>query len=147
MATENRHGWRTARARRRWTHNQRVLYTETELRRCHKCAHLSFMSVLCYVWSKTVSVKVGGILYMYMIERRIWHMLSLLNTEWVTLWTTKWCLFQVFNVAGALIVIQPTCQQALFSWNLAEDPTTHSKLKLGWSHYKAGGVFIYIWLF
>lgn len=49
-------------------------------------------------------------------------MLSLLNTERVTSWTAKWCLFQVLNVAGALIMIQPTCQQALFSWNLAETP-------------------------
>ena len=73
--------------------------------------------------SKTKRVKVGGFLCMYyMIERRIWHMLSLLNTEWVTLWTAKWCLFQVLNVAGALIMIQPTCQQTLFSWNLAETP-------------------------
>ncbi len=30
--------------------------------------------------------------------------------------------FRFFNVAGALIMIQPTCQQALFSWNLAETP-------------------------
>lgn len=65
----------------------------------------------------------GGILCMhYMIERRIWHMLSLPNTERVTSWTAKWCLIQVLNVAGALITIQPTCQQALFSWNLAGTP-------------------------
>lgn len=49
-------------------------------------------------------------------------MLSLPNTEWVTSWTAKWCLIQVLNVAGALITIQPTCQQALFSWNLAGTP-------------------------
>lgn len=65
----------------------------------------------------------SGILYMYcMIERRIWHMLSLPDSERVTLWTAKWCLLQVLNVAGALITIQPTCQQALFSWNLAATP-------------------------
>lgn len=78
----------------------------------------------CYIWCKTKCVKSSsGILYMYyMIEGRIWHMLSLLSSERVTLWTTKWCLFQVLNVAGALITIQPTCQQALFSWNLAGTP-------------------------
>ena len=49
-------------------------------------------------------------------------MFSLPNTERVTSWTAKWCLIQVLNVAGALITIQPTCQQALFSWNLAGTP-------------------------
>lgn len=68
-------------------------------------------------------IKVGGTLYPSdVIERSIWHILSLLNTDRVTLWTAKWCLFQVLNVAGALIVIQPTCQQALFSGNLAQAP-------------------------
>lgn len=57
-------------------------------------------------------------------------MLSLLNTEWATLWTAKWCLFQVLSVAGALITIQPTCQQAAFSWNLAETTQRIPRLNL-----------------
>lgn len=76
--------------------------------------------IFIHIWSKTNSVKVGGILSTdYMIERVNLAHLSLHSTEWVTLWTAKWCLFQVLNVAGALIMIQPTCQQAPSSWNLA----------------------------
>lgn len=76
--------------------------------------------IFTHIWSKTNSVKVGGILSTdYVIERENLAHLSLRSTEWVTLWTAKWCLFQVLNVAGALIMIQPTCQQAPSSWNLA----------------------------
>lgn len=58
-------------------------------------------------WSESIRVKKKATVLNieYVIERKIWHT-PLLNTEQVTLWTAKWCLFQNVDVAGALITIQ-----------------------------------------
>lgn len=76
-----------------------------------------FFFFLLLIWKYLSKKKKATALNIeYVIERKIWHT-PLLNTEQVTLWTAKWCLFQNVDVACALITIQLVNGRRFFdSW-------------------------------